>query len=231
MNFHSLETHLSKPRLHRYFLTCHDQRLAAELYKMNMEVAQAFHPLLGTFEVALRNHLSYAVGQYFNDPEWVVNQQSGFMADPRLARGNFSIQRAVRNAIRNILRCGRKPGTNQIISELMFGFWTELFEPHHYSLVGGSPIHAFAHLPRGTQRVDLLNRLTKVRRFRNRVNHNESVILLNSSVDCLIVRDIHQTLEELLVWIDPDLWNFIKSLDNVDQVIAKCTALYDSRFL
>ena len=45
-----------------------------ELYQANLELAQAFHPLLGSFEVILRNQLHYALAAHFNDKEWIINQ-------------------------------------------------------------------------------------------------------------------------------------------------------------
>lgn len=54
------------------------------LYYANLELAQAFHPLLGTFEVILRNQIHYALAAHFNDKEWIINQKNGFMQDRRL---------------------------------------------------------------------------------------------------------------------------------------------------
>ena len=40
------------------------------LYFANMKIAQAFHPLLSSFEVILRNQLHYALAHHFSDGTW-----------------------------------------------------------------------------------------------------------------------------------------------------------------
>jgi hypothetical protein len=86
MKFTELERHLSIPRINRYLTLCGNKTKAAKLYKGNLAIAQAFHPILGVFEVVLRNHLYNAVANYFRDIDWIINQQAGFMSAPPLTR-------------------------------------------------------------------------------------------------------------------------------------------------
>lgn len=56
MRFKKLQSLLSPPRLDRYLIaTSGDSKRAVRLYKANLQLAQAFHPVLGVFEVGLRN--------------------------------------------------------------------------------------------------------------------------------------------------------------------------------
>ncbi|WP_235302420.1 hypothetical protein [Phocaeicola barnesiae] len=48
------------------------------LYFANMKIAQAFHPLLSSFEVILRNQLHYALAHHFSDGNWIINQKADF---------------------------------------------------------------------------------------------------------------------------------------------------------
>lgn len=54
----------------------------------NVKIAQAFHPLLSSFEVILRNQLHYALACHFSDGIWIINQKSGFMVASSLTYTN-----------------------------------------------------------------------------------------------------------------------------------------------
>lgn len=71
--------YLSRPRFHRYLLaTGNSNARAKRLYEANIRLAQAFHAVLGQFEVVLRNSLNMALTSQFADPDWIINQKNGF---------------------------------------------------------------------------------------------------------------------------------------------------------
>lgn len=53
-----------------------------------MKIAQSFHPLLGVMKATLRNRLHSELAKYFNDGNWIINQQQGFMRAPLLVKRN-----------------------------------------------------------------------------------------------------------------------------------------------
>lgn len=67
------------------------------LYSANMKIAQAFHPLLSSFEVILRNQLHYALARHFSDGNWIINQKSGFMVASSLTYTNKRTKKKVTN--------------------------------------------------------------------------------------------------------------------------------------
>ena len=67
------------------------------LYFANMKIAQAFHPLLSSFEVILRNQLHYALAHHFSDGNWIINQKTGFMIAPSLTYTNKRTKKKVTN--------------------------------------------------------------------------------------------------------------------------------------
>ena len=70
----------SNSRVSKYYkATNRNKNKAVMLYFANMKIAQAFHPLLSSFEVILRNQLHYALARHFSDGNWIINQKSGFM--------------------------------------------------------------------------------------------------------------------------------------------------------
>ena len=56
----------SNSRVSKYYkATNRNKNKAVMLYFANMKIAQAFHPLLSSFEVILRNQLHYALARPF----------------------------------------------------------------------------------------------------------------------------------------------------------------------
>jgi hypothetical protein len=69
----------SNSRVAKYYrATNRNKNKAVMLYFANMKIAQAFHPLLSSFEVILRNQLHYALAHHFSDGNWIINQKTVF---------------------------------------------------------------------------------------------------------------------------------------------------------
>ncbi|MGC2238330.1 MAG: hypothetical protein WA584_19405 [Pyrinomonadaceae bacterium] len=173
-------------------------------------------------EVTLRNNINNALTAHFGDADWIINQKAGFMSSPTLRRTNFFLKNQAQKAERKLINRGLTITSGRIIAEQTFGFWTDLFEPHHFRLISASPINAFNNLPRGYARRDAARELTKIRKFRNRINHNEPIILYQNTTDFTLVTDIHQSILDVLNWMNPKLVRWIAELDKVSKTILKC---------
>jgi hypothetical protein len=46
---------------------------AVEHYKANIEISEAFYPMLSILEVGLRNNMDYQLTRKFNDENWFEN--------------------------------------------------------------------------------------------------------------------------------------------------------------
>jgi hypothetical protein len=222
MKFTDIEKHISRPRIGRYLSISGNKTRAVKLYKANIKLSQAFHPLLSIIEVVLRNSINEAIGAHFADADWIINQTTGFMASPSLRGSRFYLKNQVEKTIRKLNQNGLAVTSGKIISEQTFGFWTDLFEPHHYGLVGRSPINAFNHLPTTENRTTIAAKLTEIRKFRNRINHNESIILHRNRTDFMTPANVHASIIEVFNWIDPELVRWIDELDKVSQTLARC---------
>ena len=190
-------------------------------------MSQAFHPLIGIVEVVLRNQLNSELSSHFADTDWIVNQKTGFMIDPSLrmtVRGRTVPNRFLLNEVEKVERRLRQLGlavtSDKIISDQTFGFWTDLFVKYHYKLLAGRPIRAFKHLPPGTNRKMISDELTKIRRFRNRINHNEPICFLGGNIDFTSAQEAHTSIYNVLQWINPLLLPFIRDLDKVSRQIT-----------
>jgi hypothetical protein len=217
--------------VHRYLLaTNNSTSKAVKLYKANLKISQAFHPLLGILEVILRNRLYDKLTFYFTDPDWILNQKAGFMSDPSLKftykrtgikKTNDFLKREINKAERRLQKTSTPITSGKIIAEQTLGFWTDLFEVHHYRLLKGKPIQIFHLLPAGHGRKEVNEELDKVRRFRNRINHNEPICFNGNNIDFSETLEVHKSIINLLTWIDPEILKLFSDLDKVKKTINK----------
>jgi hypothetical protein len=218
--------YLSRPRYNRYLIaTGSNNNNAKKLYNANLRLAQSFHPIISQFEVVLRNSLNIVLAGYFTDPDWIINQKTGFMRHPSLGRSHFFLKNCVQKA-ENKLAARSIPVTNgKIISDQNFGFWLAFFLPHHYSLVGGQPIHVFANKPLIENRASIYSKLDDIKNLRNRVNHCEPLCFIGNNVDCSDVLEIRKKLYNLIEWIEPELIPFFEDVDNVQNKVKRVMAI------
>lgn len=235
MKFRDFRHYFSAARVDRYLLaTGKSTSKAVKLYKANLKTSQAFHPLLGVFEVVLRNRLNDILSSHFTDPDWILNQKAGFMSDPSLrftykrtgqTKTNDFFKKEINKAEKRLLKTGTPITSGKIIAEQTLGFWTDLFEVHHYRLLRGKPIQIFNSLPSGHGRKEVNEELDKVRRFRNRINHNEPICFKGNKVDFSETLEVHKSITNLLTWIDPEIIKLISDIDKVKKTIDKAKTI------
>ncbi len=233
MDYKNFEFHFSKPRVARYLQSVgDDQAKAIALYKANLKLSKAFHPLLSVLEVSLRNSVNDALSIYFNDPEWIINQQAGFMVDPTLtiykagqAVSYDFILQAVSKSSAKIRKRGLRVTSGRIIADQTLGFWSELFSTHYSRILKGQPLKAFARLPAGIGRKEVHGKLEKVRFFRNRIFHNDPVCFDNTVVSFQQVEEIYSIIGELLAWQNVKIPAFVKEVDNVPLYLAEAKSI------
>ena len=210
--------YLSRPRYNRYLTaTGNDKGRAARLYTANIRLAQAFHPLLSQFEVILRNSLNIILSSYFADADWIISQKSGFMRHSSLRNSHFFLRTSVQKTETKLAQRGIPVTSGKVISDQTFGFWLAFFLSHHYSLVGGQPIHIFPHKPTTESRASIYDKLNKIKSFRNRVNHCEPLCFVGHTIDCSYALDIRAKIYDLIQWIDPSLVPFFEGIDNIQR--------------
>lgn len=229
MKFRTFERYFSEARINRYsYAVGHSKRKAIRLYKANLKVAQAFHPLLGLLEVVLRNRLNEVLTTHFGDPDWIINQKTGFMSDSslifthkrtgRITTNDF-LKREISKAEKRLRKTGLGISSGKVLAEQTLGFWTDLFEVHHYRILKGTPIRIFNYLPPGYGRKEIIEDLTRIRRFRNRINHNEPICFKGNKIDFSESTQVYKSILNILTWIDPAFIKFISDIDEVKKTI------------
>lgn len=226
MDYHKLEYFLSEARFKRFQVAYSGSASKAQkLYGINLKVSQAVYPILNLFEIFLRNAVDRQIVNYFDDADWIINQQNGFMNHPDLARSGYFIKGNVQRAANVILKKSSTVTAGKIIAEQSFGFWSSLFEPHHFRLIGGAPLQCFVNKPANMNRRSIALKLDAVRNFRNRVYHNEPICFNGTAIDFSATYTIRQHILDMLNWIDPELNIFIIQFDQVEQHIHELDTL------
>src|SRR5258706_660728 len=230
MKFEKVRLFISAPRIDRYLLAVGNRKpKAVQLYKANLKISQAFLPVLAVLEVTLRNRINTILAAHFTDPDWIINQKNGFMVHPtlRYTHGrtgriitNHFLKQEVEKAEKRIRKAGATITSGKIISEQMFGFWTDLFELYHYRILLGRPIQIFINLPSGYGRREVADALNKIRLFRNRLYHNEPICFTGNTVDFQKAMNIHQLIKDVFSWCDPELLGWIKDIDSISSKIS-----------
>ncbi len=177
-----------------------------------MAVARAFHPILGVLEVVLRNRLNDVIAQFFGDKEWIINHRK------RLPN---HLNNMIEGALKKHKGKGFAPTGDQILAEQTMGFWTELFGGKAWKALQGHPMKAFPHLPKHISRVSMNLVLYEVRKFRNRINHNEPICFRGNHWDMGYVGRVQIQVYDLLGWIDPELLKLTKGVDTISSEINR----------
>jgi hypothetical protein len=240
MRFQKIRLYLSSERINRYLTAAgNNNARTVRLYKENLKIAQAFHALLGILEVILRNRINTILSAHFTDPDWIITQKTGFMIDPSLTHVDRRTGRRVtidflKNSIelseRRFRRLHIPISSDKIIANQSLGFWTDLFEVHHYRLLLGRPIQIFSQLPSGYGRSEVFSRLNKIRLFRNRIHHNEPICFNGNVIDFTYVEDVYNSIIDILTWIDPELINWTKNINSVPLKIENAKTIFHIPF-
>jgi hypothetical protein len=172
---------------------------------------------MNLFEIFLRNALYNQLSLHFNDQDWITTQKNLFMSHLSLAPSSYFLRGCVLKAETKIRP---QPITSgKLISEQTLGFWTALFDNHHYILLQGSIMGAFPNKPAAVNRSAIATKLKNIREFRNRIYHNEPICFRGNSVDFSFASQILNDVHDVIGWIDPKLLDYTEYFNNVGDKI------------
>lgn len=193
---------LSRPRLRKYLEEANkfspksnDEKIeiALQFYAWNTALSAAFYGPLQALEITLRNvineRLTNAYGKIWYDSTQFVD-----LSDDSTAKLNRAKEKSKRKKNRKTY------ATDDIVSDLSFGFWINLFI---YRSLWHKELHKIFFSERLTkkelkkERVKLYKRLDNLRYLRNRIAHHEPIFHRNLQQDMANILD-------MLGWICPD---------------------------
>jgi CBS domain-containing protein len=178
----AIRASLSEPRFAKYLEKGGgNEAYAIALYLYNARVAKAFMFPLGVVEITLRNAIdALLVTQH--GATWHLDV--GFRDTVLMPEGLSTLDKA-------ITRAGTSADRSQVIAELTFDFWSNLFRPDYGPLWRTGLNIVFPNLPKTTKRHDVQTMARTINKFRNRVAHHEPVLDLN-------ITDVHASIVELV---------------------------------
>lgn len=194
---------ISQERLTKYTTAAGgDTEFALELYGWNIQISEAFFPILSAAEVCLRNTVSARVIKKYGYQWWESDQFHLLIGK----RGKGIVRRA-----RTKLEKEGVVTSGRMIAELTFGFWVSMLQVKKVPVLW-EPFHThFSDLPATVSYDDFFTRCEEVKKFRNRIFHHEPIIKLD------ILREYGKILE-LTKWISADKGEWIKKYSRVATV-------------
>lgn len=195
--------------MQRYFALYPDnESKAIAHYKCNLQISEAMYVPLSIFEVTLRNALSRELEQMTNSNNWYAV----FVNTPELT----TLNKYISQATKQISSRHETITPEKIIAELTLGFWVSLLNSEYERILWKDLRRAFPFIPKTKrQRKYVSAPLNRIRAFRNRVFHNESIYWNYHHI-----RNIHDEMLEVLQWMNRDVPLWMSQCDRFDVVMS-----------
>jgi len=210
MTEQQLKYYLSQPRFNVYLTkTNNNFGKAYLLYRVNIELSEAFYPILSVLEVSLRNAVNETLKVHFQDEYWFKNSLPvEFLPFVSEATQKLTAQRKTITA-------------DRIIAELNFGFWNKLFN-RNYTYLLWKPLRLiFKNTPKHLrQRDTVADTLYRIRTLRNRIYHYEPIFGNLQNIE-----NQYKEMLTFLTWIDNDLPKLLTDIDRFDDILQKTKAI------
>jgi hypothetical protein len=163
-----IETLLSYKKISIYKKEFSDQWF--EAYKLELQEAKEIFIYLHFLEMFLRNKIAIEFSSDFGD--WLCNDECQLKL-------NFKEKEKVKKAIEELTRTKKEINLDNIVSNLNFGFWTNIFhKPYHDDIWQRNKMtdRVFPFLkPNQRNLVNIQKEMEAIRKFRNRIFHFESL--------------------------------------------------------
>ena len=196
---------ISQDRLTKYLIASgYDEQRALALYGWNIQMSEAFFPVLGASEICLRNLISARLVDLYG-PNWWDDR--AFLTQIKEALGR------VKTACKNLKPRGLVT-SGRMTAELSFGFWVNMLLKRHEPFFWHDFHAAFPALPAEVDYAKLFRRCNSVREFRNRVFHHEPILKLD------ITQEYSQVME-LIRWLSPKKAEWIKQYSRAMSVLRQ----------
>lgn len=191
----------------RYFtLYPGNESKAITHYSCNIKMSEAMYVSLSVFEVSLRNAICRELTTMAGRDDWYAI----FPNTPGLT----NLNKYITQASKRIAGRHEQITPSKIIAELTLGFWVSLLNSEYERSLWKDLRRAFPYIPKShKKRKNISAPLNRLRAFRNRVFHNESICWNISHV-----RDIHEEIITVLGWINKDIPLWLSQIDRFNTV-------------
>lgn len=185
-----------------------DHTTALSLYQWNTELSAACFEVMAHLEVLIRNAIDNRLHKHVNEPACGI---PWFLMPISKGEAQTKISTSIEST-RERLRAQKQEIRPQIIANLSFGFWTNLFGTQHEQLWRDA-LHSSFPLSSG-RRKDVAAALNNLRLFRNRLAHPDSLLAV----------DVPFQLRKMLLvagWIDTEASDWLQSIERVTATYSR----------
>lgn len=180
-----------------------------------MVLSQRMYAVLGIFEVVLRNSIDrYMISE--KGPLWLEDavDVGGYLD---LYPGCESSFHSVQEAIHSL---GSEYTHDRLITSLTLGFWRYQFSTREYAASGNILLNIFINRPFGTKQKDILKKLIKINRIRNRIAHYEPICFKEDIISTSSIERTYKLILELLQWLGCNPSKILYGIDGVRKAIT-----------
>lgn len=187
-----------------------DEVKAVALYEWNVAVSAACFEAIHYVEVIVRNAIDRELRAFYGED----GRGIPWFLLPLVDRVPTQADKAFKDNIERVRRRlrdqhPRRETRDQILAGVDFGFWTALLHPENEELWRQALRRSFPHS--SGRRKDVVVVLEKLRLFRNRLAHHDSLL----AVDVLFHLD---QMRQVLRWIDPRAEQWLLQVERVRAV-------------
>jgi hypothetical protein len=218
MKYKEYEKALSVPRIGKYRIACRgDKNKTLILYRYNIKLCQKFYGILGVFEIVLRNAIDKHFKNQLHDNDWLITQaQSGFL---------INYQETILKE-RDKLITNHKYTPDKLVASLSLGIWTFMFSRNCYRNSGKTLLQIFPNKTYGLNQRNIYADLDKIRLFRNRIAHHESLCFDNTgTVNVEYVRENFSLITKYINFLGYNASELLYGVENPLQTINKIDEL------
>jgi hypothetical protein len=197
---------LSEPRMAPYLTITSSQHHALQLYAWNAKTASSAFEMVGHLEVLLRNAIDECLREHFREAErgipwFFLPLAGGEHVSKALSDVRSRLQEQERSSARHGIRQSTRDSRHQIVAGMSFGFWSGMLGPKYEELWRACIHRAFPHS--SGKRSDVSAALERVRKFRNRLAHHDSMLNVDVPFEVRHILQVARYIDaEAAAWIE-----------------------------
>jgi hypothetical protein len=178
-----------------------------DLYMLDIKLCQSLYVLLHCLELSLRNKIHCAAVEFYGKENWIDCINWSEFQKNQIDSAKIKSEKEAK------MKGKRNYNISDLICNLTFGFWVDLFSNEYAELWKNvlSKIFVVDELKR--KRIHSL--LLGTRRIRNRIAHYE-IIIKNKNV----LHNRYEELTELLSLLSPDLFIYKYEKNVMDKLLG-----------
>lgn len=208
VTFNEIETAISPARLGRYLNAASgDKQRALRLYVWNARLCEELYLPLQTAEIAVRNAVHSALVNHYGQG-WYSRQAFIDVLPDRYK------EEVKKTALDEQLRRAWLFTGDHVVAGMTFGFWVHLLSVNFDHLLWKNGMEAaFTQIPAHVGRLQVYDRVDRLRNFRNKVMHHYAIFDLDPL-------DEHKNAMNIIGWASDSLQWYVRELSNPQAVMA-----------